>query len=393
MNVCVLSFKECWEQDGRWFSYGGFPAQMAAIGSLFDTMTLVIVRTSPRGGGIPLPPSARIVALRSPSGSDSRRKLSVLASLPYYLERIAREIHRADVVHTPVPGDIPLLSLVVANVFRKRLIARYGSSWEHTSETTFMNGVTKALMRCAAGGRNVMLATGAGSGEPAPGMYWLFATAIARSELDAITPVLDRPATRPLQVAYVGRLSGEKGVRYLVEGLGILASSAPGLHVTLIGDGPQRGELEALVDRLRCRPMVDFAGQLGRQALLARLQTMDVCVLPSLTESFCKARLDAMLCGVPVLTTPVGFGRDIVGQDGQRGWIVPAADPRAIADVLQNLIAVQPDWPSLRRRCRAYVEERTLEAWVDRIAAICSSQWNMRLIEGKLRPHGAGMTQ
>ena len=113
---------------------------------------------------------------------------------------------------------------------------------------------------------------------------------------------------------------------------------------------------------------------------------MDVCVLPSLTESFCKARLDAMLCGVPVLTTPVGFGREIVGQDDQRGWIVPAADPAAIAKVLQRLAADARDWPALRRRCRAYVEERTLERWVGRIGAICSSQWNLELIDGKLQP-------
>ena len=390
MKVCALSFKECWEDGGgRWLSYGGFPAQMAAIGSLFDEMTLVIVRGRPRPGGIPLPAGATVVPLRSPRGEDLRRKFSVAAHLPYYVATIAREVRRSDVVHTPIPGDIPLLSLLVAWLYRKPLIARYGSSWEPTAETTLMNGITKALMRRLAGGPNVMLATGAGNREPARNMHWLFATAISRVEVESIHPALERPAGYPLRLAYVGRLSPEKGVRFLIDAMGELrqrAATPPPVHLTLIGDGPERVALEALTERRHCEGMVEFVGQMGREALLDRLQTMDLCVLPSLTESFCKARLDAMLCGVPVLTTPAGFGRDIVGADGERGWLVPAGRPLAIAEVLQRLTSDPQDWPALRRRCRAYVEERTVEAWVGRIGAICSAQWNMQLVDGKLRP-------
>src|SRR4051812_28801142 len=53
MRVCAVSFKECWQEDGRWLTYGGFPSQMAAIASLFDEMTLVIVRVPSRRGGMP----------------------------------------------------------------------------------------------------------------------------------------------------------------------------------------------------------------------------------------------------------------------------------------------------------------------------------------------------
>jgi glycosyltransferase involved in cell wall biosynthesis len=388
MRVCVVSFKECWQDHGRWMSYGGFPMQMDAIASLFDQMTLVIVRGARRPGGIPLPPHATVVPLRSPRGTDLRRKLSVAARLPYYVGTIAREVARADVVHAPVPGDIPLLSMVVANLLRKPLIARYGSSWERTSETTLMNTVTKSLMRRLAGGANVMLATGAGAAAPARNVHWLFATAICQAELDAVQPVLERAANRPLRLAYVGRLSPEKGVRFLIEAVSLLGRSTPDaapVHLTLIGDGPQRSELEALVRRLDCSHLVAQAGQLGRQPLLDALQGMDVCVLPSLTESFCKARLDAMLCGVPIVTTAVGFGRDIAGDNGERGWIVPVADAKALADVLGRIATEPRDWPSLRRRCRAYVQSRTLEAWVGRIGEICSTQWNLQVVNGKLR--------
>jgi glycosyltransferase involved in cell wall biosynthesis len=361
---------------------------MSAIGSLFDRMTLVVVEGAPRTGGIPLPPQATVVPLRSPRGSDLARKLSVAAHLPYYLGSIRREIARADVVHTPVPGDIPLLSLILASLLRKPLVARYGSSWEETSETTLTNRLTKALMRRLAGGANVMLATGAGEEAPARDVHWLFATAISRAEVEAVRPALDRAVESPLRLAYVGRLSPEKGVRFLVQAIGLLRSrvgaAGVGARLALIGDGPERRDLEAMVADLGCADLVTFDGQVGREALLDRLQRIDVCVLPSLTESFCKARLDAMLCGVPVMTTPVGFGREIVG-DGDRGWIVPPGDAAALASAIDRVAREPRDWPGLRRRCRAWVESRTLEAWVGRIAAICSAQWNLRLVDGKLR--------
>jgi glycosyltransferase involved in cell wall biosynthesis len=220
-------------------------------------------------------------------------------------------------------------------------------------------------------------------------MHWLHATAISRSEVEAFQPALDRGPGTPLQLAYAGRLSPEKGVRFLIEAIGHLHRRSPNaaaaIHLTLIGDGPERLQLQRLTEQLGCDRLVTFAGQLGRRDLLDRLQRCDVCVLPSLTESFCKARLDAMLCGLPVVTTPVGFGREIAGPDGERGWIVPAADAAALADALHRIATEPRDWPALRRRCRAYVESQTLETWVERIGAICSAQWNLQLVDGKLR--------
>src|SRR5437016_5726722 len=124
VRLCVVSFKECWQDDaGTWMSSGGFPAQMAALGTLFDELTLVIVGSQPQAGGIPLPRHAHVVPLRRPVGNDTRRKISVLANLRYYLSSITRHVQAADVVHTPVPGDLPFLGMLVAAALRKRLFA------------------------------------------------------------------------------------------------------------------------------------------------------------------------------------------------------------------------------------------------------------------------------
>jgi glycosyltransferase involved in cell wall biosynthesis len=388
-RVCAVSFKECWQNEaGEWFSSGGFPVQMAGIASLFDSMTLLVTRTDrPGPGGVALPPGAEIRLLRKPEGQDLARKLFVLRHLPEYLAAIAREARRADCIHVPPPGDIPLLGMLVALATGRRLIARYCGSWFPTAHTTWMNRVTRGLMRAFAGGRNVMLATGEGARPPARSVHWVFATGVRADELAGIRPDLSRGLSRPPRLAYVGRLSPEKGVQNLIGALAQLASDGfePLPDVTLIGDGPQRPELERLLASLGLAGRVAFAGQVDRTVLSELLSRTDFCVQPSLTEGYSKAWLDAFAHGLPVLSSDAGAARSVVGSEGERGWLVPPGDVRRLTEVLREVISGTRDWPALRQRCRAFAQGRTLEAWAAAIGRICARQWGAVLIDGKLR--------
>lgn len=389
MRLCVVSFKDCWQDGtGAWWSYGGFPMQMSAVSSLFDETTLVIVRGRPRDGGIALSGMTRTVALRSPVGADLRRKLSVLANFPYYVGTITRQIRAADVVHVPVPGDMPLLGMLIALLLRKRLIARYGSSWVTTSQTTMTHKFTRACMRRFAGGRNVMLATGEGSGAPAAGMRWVFSTALSRAELEAIRPRLERGLSEPPRLVYAGRLSVEKGVAVLIRALAALRerTDGPVPHLVVVGDGPERGSLERLSLSLGFADVVRFAGHCNRRDLSTHLLAADLCVQPSLSEGFSKAWLDAMAHGLPVVASEVGAAGAVIGRGADaRGWLVPPGYADALADVLRDVVTSPLDWPTLRRRCRHYVEGRTLEAWARAIGDACAAQWQVAMIDGKLR--------
>jgi glycosyltransferase involved in cell wall biosynthesis len=387
-RVCAVSFKECWQSpEGDWYSSGGFPLQMAAVASLFDAMTLLITRRdSPGEGGLRLPDGAEIVELQKPRGQDFRRKISVLANLRHYISTIAQHASKADFVHVPPPGDIPLLGMLVAVALRKRLIVRYCGSWVKTSQTTLMNRVTRGLMRVFAGGRNVMLATGEAEKPPAPGITWIFATGISQEELRLTTPVTSRELSDPPQIAYVGRLSAGKGVAELIEALALMQREGfqPLPQVCLIGDGPERERLSAQVDEYGLRGCVSFAGQLDRRSLGFRLGQMDLCVQPSLTEGYSKAWLDAFVHGLPVLCSEAGAARRVIGGQGERGWLVPPGDVRALAEQLRRVLGKPQDWVALRRRCREFAENRTLEVWASQIGHLCARQWSLRVIEGKL---------
>lgn len=389
MRVCVISNKECWREPatGEWVSYGGFPAQMSGIAALFEEMDLLIVEGRVRPGGVALPAKARVVAMPSPAGADGARKLSVLRHLYSYVSLMARHIRAADVVHTPLPGDLPLLGLYTAAALGKRLVARYGGSWAANAETTFMNRVTRTSMRwlARAGRRNVMLATGLGAEAPAPGMEWIFSTALSAAELAGIQPDLARPLARPAHLVYAGRLSSEKGVHVLIEAAALLKERgfAPAPRITILGGGGERAALEAQARARGVDGWIEFAGQVDRGELSRRLLAADLCVQPSLTEGFSKAWLDAMAHGVPVLASRVGAAADVIGAD--RGWVIEPGNASLLADTLAGVLTC-PDtaraWPALRARCRAHVETLTLESWSRRIGELCAARWQCRRESG-----------
>ncbi len=385
MKVCAISFVECWKNDaGQWHAAGGFPIQMTAIASLFDSMDLLVVQGKPKAGGNPLPAEARIVPMRRPAGEDGRRKLSVVTNLPYYAGIMLKHIRQADAVHVPLPGDLPLLGMILAVVSRRRLLARYGGSWYANTQTTLMNRVTRNLMRRFAGGSNIMLATGGGKSAPAPGIEWIFSTVLTESELRRIRPDLDRGLQSPPELVYCGRLSPEKGVAVLLEAMGQLKLRGVSLRLTLMGDGLERAALQALAARLNLADTVRFAGLQDRAGLTTHFLNADLCVQPSLSEGFSKAWLDAMAHGVPVLASRVGAAAEVIGEGEEHGWLIAPGDARLLADTIQEIVTQPRNWPALRRRCRAYAESLTVENWKQTIGTICSRSWNCVFEGGRL---------
>lgn len=387
MKVCAISFKECWrDPGGTWVTDGGFPRQMAGIASLFDEMDLVVCEVPARSGGTPLPSSARIFPVRQPYGVDARRKLSIALNLPYYAGVLIRRILDADVVHVPLPGDIPLLGMIFALLCRRRLIARYGGSWPVTNQTTMMNRITRGCMRAFAGGRNVMLATGSGPVDPAPRVAWIFSTALTREEVQSVDTDLSRGLSSPPRFIFAGRLSEEKGLLNLIAALRLTKfdPTLPLPHVTLAGDGPQRRDLERAVSEAGLSANITFAGQLDRTRLSEEMSKADVAIQPSLTEGFSKAWLDAMAHGLPVIASNVGAAEAVIGSNNERGWLIEPGNIPVLAATIREVLTQDRDWTKLRRACRRHAESLTVESWQSEIARLCSRQWNVPVTEGRL---------
>lgn len=146
-------------------------------------------------------------------------------------------------------------------------------------------------------------------------------------------------------LVFVGRLAGVKGVPILLSALSQLLHEIPGLRVTLIGDGPERPDLEACAKEAGLGNVVDFAGYKSQAEVAETLSHADALVLPSFAEGVPVTLMEAMASGLPVLATRVGGISELV-EDGVSGFLVPPGNADALALRLRELLTN----PDLRAR-------------------------------------------
>ncbi len=153
-------------------------------------------------------------------------------------------------------------------------------------------------------------------------------------------------------VGIVATLRSWKGHRYLFEAFAGLADK--GARLAVVGDGPQRGALESLAKELGIADRVVFAG--NRKDVAPWMRAFDLFCLPSYAnEGVPQALMQAMACGLAVVTTPVGSIAEIV-QDGDTGRLVPPEDAAALRVAIESLLADD----ALRRRLGSHAREAAL---------------------------------
>ncbi len=113
-----------------------------------------------------------------------------------------------------------------------------------------------------------------------------------------------------------------------------VARELPDVEFLLVGDGPLRAGLEAMVQELGIAAKFIFAGE--RHDIPAMLSSMDVSVLISSSESLSNVILESMAAGVPVIATDVGGNPELV-KDGETGILVPPSNEDRLVEALLRL--------------------------------------------------------
>jgi glycosyltransferase involved in cell wall biosynthesis len=172
------------------------------------------------------------------------------------------------------------------------------------------------------------------------------------------------PGARPLVIGTVAGLRAEKNLARLLRAYAAVQEAGRGLRLVIVGDGPQRAELEALARQLGVADTVEFTGYLA--APRERLATFDLFALSSDTEQLPMSMLEAMALGIPVVSTRVGDVESVVPPLAHAG--LSAADDHDYARALARVLDQRPLWPSWARAGHEHVRQHyseavTLEGW------------------------------
>lgn len=133
-----------------------------------------------------------------------------------------------------------------------------------------------------------------------------------------------------------GSLIWRKGYEVALVAVRALIDQGIPAHFEIIGEGPERQRLLYTIEDLDLAARVSLTGQLPPAKVRDRLQQADVFLLSSLSEGISNAALEAMACGLPVVTSDCGGMREAV-TDGVEGFVTPTRNPQAIADALGRL--------------------------------------------------------
>ncbi|NUZ05144.1 TIGR03088 family PEP-CTERM/XrtA system glycosyltransferase [Schlegelella sp. ID0723] len=165
-------------------------------------------------------------------------------------------------------------------------------------------------------------------------------------------------------VGSVGRMQAVKDPLNLAKAFVRALERAPELRerlrLVMVGDGPLRADVEALLAAADASDLAWLPGE--RSDVAALMRGFHAFALPSLAEGISNTILEALATGIPVVATAVGANPELV-EDGVTGVVVPAADPGALAAAITALAVDPARTATLGRAARAAAEARfALEA-------------------------------
>lgn len=156
-------------------------------------------------------------------------------------------------------------------------------------------------------------------------------------------------------VGTIGRLSKEKGIDYLIKAGSEIIATYPDVKILIIGDGPERQNLEILAKQLRISDNVIFCGFQKDVAEFYHL--IDIVVLPSITEGLPMVLLEALTYSKPIVATRVGGIPEVI-TDGKTGILVEPQNPSRLAEGIIRILKNPEEAHRMASEGRKLVEER-----------------------------------
>lgn len=147
--------------------------------------------------------------------------------------------------------------------------------------------------------------------------------------------LLKKKQTDQFRFLNVGSLVEIKGQTDLLQAFAGRFRGIKDVRLRIVGDGPLKGKLELMSERLGLDRQVDFLGQIERERVLSEMQLCDVYVHSSHYETFGVVLIEALACGKPVISTACGGPECIVND--KNGALVPVKDTTAFGEAMERM--------------------------------------------------------
>ena len=169
-------------------------------------------------------------------------------------------------------------------------------------------------------------------------------------------------SNQPPVILGVGRLEKQKDFPTLIRAFAQVQQQRP-FRLIILGEGPQRSQLEALVQEMGLMANVDMPGFVVNP--YAYMNQSAVCVLSSAWEGFGNVLVEAMATGTPVVSTNCESGPAEILANGQYWKLVAVGDVEGMAEAIANTLNNPPNSQTLRQRAMEFSQERALAKYLE----------------------------
>lgn len=159
----------------------------------------------------------------------------------------------------------------------------------------------------------------------------------------------------------IGRLLENKDYPTLLSAFQEVLETNPNARLIILGEGEERPVLEKRIQDLNLADSVSMPGAVPN--IFPYLKAASLFVLPSRSEAFGNVVVEALACGLPVVSTDCGGPREIL-EDGKYGQLVPIGDAHAMAKAIRTGLLTQVDKEHLRQRGRTFSVETATDAYL-----------------------------
>jgi glycosyltransferase involved in cell wall biosynthesis len=310
-RLLIITNMEHHYRDGVLVGHGPTVREIDHLSSLFDSVTHVgcLYNGAPPKSELPYTTNRlRFVPLVPTGGTRFVDKLKILQFAPVYIMTIIRELQNCDYVHIRCPANIPLLALLVL-MFRNKLEqnrvwAKYAGNWNPTDKEPLSYTIQRWILRSGLLRGNVTV--NGNWPKELPHVHEFYNPCLTQEELVTSADVAaSKVLSHPVKLLYVGTLAEFKGVSRVINIARILHERGYDFTLELAGDGPSRGDYEALVDRFGLRPYITFHGSLPRHDLEGLYTKAHFLIFPTNSEGWPKVISEAIAAGVVPLSTDV----------------------------------------------------------------------------------------
>ena len=215
--------------------------------------------------------------------------------------------------------------------------------------------------------------------------------ALSRAQIDRLRsrPPGSRRRGEGLRFATIGRLARQKNLPLMLKAFAQGADARD--QLTIYGDGPERGALTRLVERLALVDRVHFAGHVADPA--AQLGQADVFLLSSDYEGVPAVLLEALAAGLPIIATDCSAAMGPLLLDGTLGRLIRPGDLRSFADAIGDAGSLSQDSAASLEQARRFSLEDAAPGYLDLFGAMAPSPpVRRRAHPGQSRPSYTSMT-